>query len=386
MGVSKKYYFLEVLLVLLAGAGTWFLGNIKEIAADRLLGNCVIAALGFVVIGFQFRKMYVQSNLDYDNGKYPSRFWLCLSGGLLVAFACGFLPVAGWPFLPLFVLLALFSEIGTGILAACVLLMISVSISGATAGEFALYLIPGVFAISLFSHLKNEFKIGLSTFLSLVGLLVCETANVVLVANARLEWELFLIPAANIIITAILLLGSLTLFSSMVIYRYRGKYLDINDAEYPALAELRKKDKQTYMHCVHTVYFCERIGKALELDVDALKTAGYYHKMGDDLLELMAEKEFPPAAVEILNEYRNSKNAIKSKEASILLCADTIVSGILYLLKKGSGKVDYDAVIDAIFKKLLEDGSFDHTKLSVAEIRTIQKIFKEEKLYYDFLR
>ncbi len=386
MGVSKKYYFVEVAMVLLSGAGTYLLGTVKQASTDRLIANCVIAALGIAVVGFQFRKMYLQDSLDYNNREYPSRFWISLLGSLIVAFVCGFLPVAGWPFLPLFVLLALFSEVGTGILAGSVLLMISVSISGASAGEYAMYLIAGVFGAALFGHLKNDFKTGIPVFLSVLCLLVCETANVVLVANARLEWELFLIPAANSIISTILLLGGLNLFSSAVVYRYRGKYLDINDTEYPVLAQLREKDKQEYMHCVHTVYFCERIGTALHLDTDALKTAGYYHRLGAELPNLMEEKQFPPAAVNILNEYTTHKNAAKCKEVTVLLCADTIVSSIMYMMKKGSGKVDYDAVIDAVFKKLFEDGSFNHTALSVAEIRTIQKIFKEEKLYYDFLR
>lgn len=386
MGVSKRYYFIETGMILFAAVGMWFLGSVKQTATDRLLGNCVMAALGLAVVGYQFRKMYLQDGLDYNNREYPSRFWICLFVGLIMAFACGFLPVAGWPFLPLFVMLALFSEIGTGILAAAVLLLIAVSLSGAAVGEYALYLISGVFAIALFSRLKNDFKIGASLFLSVLCLLVCETANVVLVANARLEWELFLIPGANLVISTILLLGALKLFSSTVVYRYRDKYLDINDTEYPILAELRERDKQEYMHCVHTVYFCERIGKQLGLDVDALKTAGYYHKMGADLQQMMEEKQFPPAAVEILTEYKTRKNAVKMKETTVLLCADTIVTSITYFIKKGSAKVDYEAVIDAVFKKLLDDGSFNSTELSMSQLRSMQKIFKEEKLYYDFLR
>lgn len=385
MGVSKKYYLIETGMILFAAIGMWILGSLKQTAVDRLLGNCVMAALGLAVVGYQFRKMYLQDDLDYNNRECPGRFWISLFVGLVVAFACGFLPVAGWPFLPLFVMLALFSEMGTGVLSASVLLLISVSLSGATVGDFSLYLISGVFAIALFSRLKNDFKIGASIFLSIMCLLVCETANVVLIANARLEWELFFIPGANVVISTILLLGGLKLFSSMVVYRYRGKYLDINDTEYPTMAELREKDKQEYMHCVHTVYFCERIGSHLGLDVDALKTAGYYHKIAG-LQELMEEKQFPPAAVEILTEYKNRKNASKRKETAVLLCADTIVTSIMFFIKKGSAKVDYDAVIDAVFKKLLDDGSFNCSELSMAEIRSMQKIFKEEKLYYDFLR
>jgi len=382
-----KYYMIEVALMLVGAGSMWFLGKLKGQATDRLLANCVMTAFGIAVTGFQLRRTYFRDALDYDNSEHLIRFWILMGAGLVLALGCGFLPVAGWPFLPLFVMLALFSDMGTGILSSSVLLLIAVMLSGGVVGDFALYLITGVFAVALFHKLQSDFKIGIPLFLSVMCLLVCETANVILVTNARPDVEMFVIPGANMIISSILLLGGIKMFSAVVIYKYRSVYLDINDTEAPYLAELRESNKQEYMHCVHTVYFCERIGNRLNLDVDALKCAGYYHKAGEKLESLMEEKHFPPAAQKILMEYKEHKEAVVQKETAVLLCADTVITSIMYLVRKGSDKqIDYGRIIDAVFKKLIDDGNFDHCEISMAELRSMQKLFKEENLYYDFLR
>lgn len=382
-----KYFLLELGVLVLGTAGMWILGGIRKEAADRLLGNCCMALFGLAVTGFVFRREYLRDTLDYNNGEHVPRFWLCVYMGLLSAFLCGFLPVGGWPFLVVFVMLSLFSNMGTGILVSSMLLMIAVLLSGGTVGSFVLYLVSGTFAAALFHHLEKDFKIGGSLCLSILCLLVCETANLVLVANDRPDFEMFVIPAANMIISSILLLGCLKIFSSMVVYQYREKYLDINDTENPVLAQLRQENKQEYMHSIHTAYFCERIAKRLGLDADALKSAGYYYRMGEKLPQLMEEKQFPPAVREILTEYLTRKKSVRKKETAVLVCSDTVVTSVLFMLEKGADKqLDFDRVIDAVFKKLLEDGSFDCCNITMEELRTMQRIFKEEKLYYDFLR
>ena len=385
-----KFYLTQVLLIAAGACGMWLLGTVKQTAADRLLGNCVMALFGLAITFFHFNREIQNEKLDYDNGEHVYRFLFCIGMGIAVSFVCGFLPEGGWPFLAVFVMLSLFSNMSTGILAAVVLLLNAVLLTSGTAENaaniVALYLICGVFSVSLFRHLEKEFKIGIPLFLSLLCLLVCETANIVLVANARPDFEMFVIPVANMIISSILLLGLLKLFSSMVVFKYRVIYLDINDTETPFLVQMKQENRAEYMHCVHTAYFCERLGNRLQLDVDALKSAAYYFKMGEELEAYMEEKQFPPAARAVLLDYKGKKNGVAGKEAAVLLCADTVVSYITYMIQNSQDrKVDYDKVIDAIFKKFHEEGTFHKCDISVKELCIVQQIFKEEKLYYDFL-
>lgn len=380
-----KFFLAEASIIIMGTLGMWILGGLKKQPEDRLLANCVMMLFVLATICFHLRREYVYGKLDYDNREHVFRFFLCMGIGLAVAFACGFLPVEGWPFLPVFVLLSLFSNMNVGILSAASLLLVSVLLSGSDAGGFALYFVCGVFAVTLFRHLGEDFKFGIPLFLSILCLLVCETANVVLIANARPDFELFVIPAVNMIISGILLLGCLKMFSSMVVYRHREKYLDIIDSENPVIARMRERDKKEYMHCVHATYFCERIGKRLGLEVEALKSAGYYYRLGEELTQMLEDEQFPPNTKEILLDYREREKGMKKKETAVLYCSDTVVSAVKAALDSG-GQVDFDKLIDELFARLFKDKILNTCAISVGELRTMQQIFKEEKLYYDFLR
>lgn len=391
MGKSKRtktilLILTELGIMVLGGCGVLLVEWLRNTEPDRLLSDLVMTTVGLAVIGFQLRQEYVRGNLDYNNEKYPFRFWLCVCIGLMIAFACVFLPAAGWPFLTIFVMLALFSNMSTGILASSVLLMISVILSGATMNYFAIYFVSGCFAVALFQHLEIDFAIGIPLTMSILCLLVCETANVVLLTNARPDVEMFLIPAANIIINSIMLVVGLKLFSSMVIYQYRVNYLEINDMENDALVKFKEKSRDDYFICIHTAHFCDLICKKLDMDENMLKCAAYYHRIGEELPGLMISKHFPPKLREILEEYETKKPP-KNKETVILACSDQVVSSITRKLREnGDTPIDYKAFIDELFEKLINDGYFWQCNMSMQEFRAMHQIFREEKLYYDFLR
>lgn len=377
----------EIVCIILAVTGIFGVSLWRQKAMDEILSNMVLGAVGVAVLGFHVRQAYLERELDYDNGVHYFRFWTCFLMGLAGAFVCAFLPVAGWPFMPIFVLLALFANMSTGILAASVLLLISVMLSGAANTTFMLYFLTGLFAVTLFRHLNDNFKIGSKMFLSLLCQLLCETAVVVLLANERLSVELFVIPLANIIISGILLLGILKVFSTIVFYKYREKYLELNDTENTILAEYRTTSKGDYMHSIHTAYFCERIAVKLSMDIEALKCAGYYHKVGESHPEILEEQDFPPAVKEILSEYFDKKNPVTKKETAVLMCADTMMTTIQYLISKSEEKgLNYDYIIDNVFKRFADTGTFFQCNITLKDFKTMENIFKEEKLYYDFLR
>lgn len=360
---------------------------IKALSQEITLRNMVMSALGIAVLGFALRQEYCNHTLDYNNEEHLMRFWCAFAVGLLIAFICVFLPSGGWPFLAVFVMLSLFSNLNTGILAASALLMIPVLLSDATAGVFFLYFVSGVFAAGLFRKLENEFMIGLPMALSLMCLLLCETANIVLLANERLSIELLVIPVVNLILSSIMLLGILKFFSGAVVYQYREYYLELNDTENAALLSYKQSDRAEYFACVHIAYFCERIANKLGLHADALKCAAYYHKKGMEIIQEMDMHPFPPEVDAILQDFQKRKSYIVLKETAVLLCADAIINSMMYMLaKSGDKELDYDQIIDALFKRLQDGGTFNYCDITMKELRMMQKIFKEEKLYYDFLR
>ena len=102
---------------------------------------------------------------------------------------------------------------------------------------------------------------------------------------------------------------------------------------------------------------------------------------------MLEDYEIPDKVMVILEEYLNKDEDIVSKETAILLISDTIISSISYLFSKDANvSLDYEKLIQAVFKKKMDSGILNHNNLSLRELEEIKKILMEEKLYYDFLR
>lgn len=391
---NYRWYHLVMglMLLILAVAGVWLSGILLRVGQDTLLRNMVMAAMGMAIVGLLVRQETVEHMMQYDNEEHVPRFFLCLCISLVIALACVFLPAGAWPFLVIYIALALYGGTFLGTVAGSVLLMITVLGSGAGAHVFVMYLISGFIGVTLFRCLDTEFKVGVPFAISLMGLLVCETANVVLFANERLDMELFVIPAANVIISAVLLLGILKLFSQAVIYRYRLDYMELTAPECKLLSRLKEEAQEDYYQSMHTSYFCERIARKLGLDAQAVKAAGFYHKIGvldsgEDVFDLFNRQHFPPALQEILREYLLPDQIVRRKETAVLIMADAVTAAVIHLLAANKGRdLDYDKIIDSVFRIKLDSGILSQCQISLLEITQMKMIFKEEKLYYDFLR
>lgn len=380
----------ELIFLILAVAGIGGICYFRQASSDHTVKFIVMAALGVAVTGFRLRREYIREDIPYLNRMHLERFWLGMLLSLVLAFACVFLPKEGWPFLAVFVMLSLYSTPTIGITASAVFLMIPTMLSGASVDVYFLYLISGIFAVCLLCPLEADTKVILPLILSMLCLLLCETANLILMANARPKLEMFVVPMVNIIISTVLLMGILKLFSSQVVYWFREKYLELNDTENPILVELRESDREKYMKAIHITYFCERLANRLSLDVNAIKCASYYHVLGEDILTIMEEKEFPPRAKELLAEYftyRNDtkKNPLRHKEIAVIFCSNVVIETVLPLAT-GGGNPNYDEIIDSLFQDFMDRGIFDDCDITLRELWVLQNIYKEEKLYYDFLR
>ena len=88
----------------------------------------------------------------------------------------------------------------------------------------------------------------------------------------------------------------------------------------------------------------------------------------------------------ILFDYANQKLP-GSKECTVIYLCNYMVKSLQYLIEKNSDKkLDYDAIFESLFDKVLKDGVLKKSDLSFKEFMIIKDVFKGEKLYYDFLR
>lgn len=399
MEENKKNFWKRILvffiMFILAGGITFAGELLYQDKTDVMIRDVIMTLAGTGIVIFSFTLSEVNGLFIYHNEYRYGRFAVMYIISLIVSVLLPYLPVTGWPFMVIFVLLGVFSNSMTGLAAGSVCLLMAVNYSGGDYAVFILYFISGLVGILVFSTLDDDFHVGLPIVISMMVLLLCLTANVILFAKERLSVAQFMIPAVNLMTCCILLLICLKVFSSTVIYRYREKYMEINDPECPLLVQLKDMSKEEYYHAVHTAYLGDKIARRLELDDVAVKACGYYHRIGklkgennwENVSAICAEYGFPPPARKILKEYVDADEKMVSRETCVVLFADSIVSSILYLFDKNpQAELDYEQLIDTVFRKKLESKELWGNKISLAQIHEMRKIFVEEKLYYDFLR
>lgn len=386
-----------VFMIMFAFAGliAWLGSILYRSEPDHMIRNVVMVLAGTGIVIFSFTLSEISGFFVYRNegryGRFALTYLLCLTAAVFLPF----LPVTGWPFLVFFVMLGVFSNSMTGLAAGSLCLLLAVNFAGCDYAVFWLYFISGMAGILVFSTLDEDFKVGIPAIISMLVLALCLTANVILFAEEELSAAQFLIPGANLMICFILLLVCLKIVSSTVVHRYRDKYMEINDPECPLLVQLKELSKEEYYHAIHTAYLGDKVARNLGIDDAAVKACGYYHRIGklkgentwENVSAICDKYHFPPKARQILKEYVDPDAKIVSKETIVILFADCIVSSILYLFEKDpKAELDYEKLIDTVFKKKFETEELWGNELSLAQLYKMKKIFVQEKLYYDFLR
>ncbi len=395
MGKNKNS-FISIFLFIITGVCAYSAGTFYGKGQGEILRITIMALIGAGITIFLSAEGREKNSLLYDNKEHFGRFAGFYLIGLAGAVMFPILPMYGWAYLVIFIVMALMSNPLIGMGAGSTFLVISVLLeTGGSYNEFFMYFISGMAGAILFSYVDKAFRVGLPLLISLSIFIVSIAANYFLTVDIRLTFEVGFIMLANLLVCVLVLLVFLRYYSTAVVHKYRDKYMEINDPECPILVELKQKSKAEYYQAVHTAYLSDKIAKRLNLDNAKTKTCGYYHKIGilkgenswDTILEVCNEYYFPPEAIALLKEYTDRETPLTSKEAIVVLFADTLVASILYLFSKNPKvEPDYNQIIDAIYQKKNETGILDKSKITMGELKEMKKLLLEEKLYYDFLR
>ncbi|MDR2889137.1 MAG: hypothetical protein LBV33_04770 [Lachnospiraceae bacterium] len=394
-----KPTLISLFLFIITGGVTGGVAYLYDKTPADIIRITIMALVGAGAVLFLSAEGREKNSLFHDNAQHFGRFAVFYSIGLIGAVLCPLLPVAGWPYPVIFIMMALLSNQITGLVAGSTFLLISVMLeqtgSGLLAHEFFMYWVSGLVGVIIFAYLDENFKVGLPILITLMIFTVCLVANDVMAGTGGFTFERGFIILANILMCILILLVFLRYYITAVLYKYRDKYMEINDPECPILVELKQKSKAEYYQAVHTAYLSDKIARRLGLDDAVAKTCGYYHKIGtlqggnswEAILDICKQYSFPPPAIALLKEYTDKESFLVSKEAVVVLFADTLVSSILYLFSKDP-KVspDYNSIIEAIYLKKVDGGILDKSAITLGELKEMKKLLMEEKLYYDFLR
>ncbi|MBE5823542.1 MAG: hypothetical protein E7308_05670 [Butyrivibrio sp.] len=397
---SKARYNLTYLaLFIFTGVFVFAFSFIVGKSYEAILRNTVVSMLATGTVLFMIRDAIGRGpeGFSYDNYYRKSRFIVVFAGMVVLSCVLSLVPNEFWPYMSLFVILALFSNSEIGMIAGISFTTISVMLEeNGSYGELFMYVLAGAVAIALFRDLKETTAIGLPVFISLLMQAVLIIAYNVLFQNRTFSINILILPILNLMLNLIILLVFLNMFGVYVIRKSNDMYMEINDVAYPLLVKLKEKDKDEFFRAIHTGYLAERIALGLGFNDRAVKACAYYHRIGvldgglkwADVEHYYVDNNFPIEAVEFLHEYiEPPKGAVKSKEALAVQLSETVIASIMYLIKQNKdAKIDYDKLIDNLFDKKEASGELKDYAVTFIEYDRMRAILKKEKLYYDFLR
>ena len=103
--------------------------------------------------------------------------------------------------------------------------------------------------------------------------------------------------------------------------------------------------------------------------------------------QILAGNQIPLRVRELLKQYLSPAEQLVDREVIVLLFADTVISSIDYLFSKDKNvQLDYQKLIQTIYKRKMESGILDHSEISLGDLQKMKQILVDERLYYDFLR
>lgn len=392
--VREKYtnqpiYMVSVVLLLLTCFASCFTTYYYRDSMSEMIRNLVLVSMGILVVIF----LLLSEKKMYGKGR-AARFFIIFTICLVSISFLPNIPATGWFFPAVFLALSVFSTPLIGLVSGIILLMMTVMMAGVSYGIFFLYMMSGIATIVLFAQLDERYQYGIPLMISCMFFVVILSGVVIFYLAEEITFESFIIPGFNLFMNLLFIIFVLKVFSKLEMHRYREVYQSINDQEYELMKELKKKTNSSYMNAIHTAYLCDRIAKEMQYNTDLAKAGGYYHKIGkiygenseENIGKIAEEHHFPEELTELLSEYVK-KQPFHTKEGAVVGVSDAIITMINYLIKKKKVEnPNYEEVIDAIFEKKMQDGSFNCCPLTYGEIVQIRKILKGETLYYDFLR
>ncbi len=184
-----------------------------------------------------------------------------------------------------------------------------------------------------------------------------------------------------------------------VVKRKEDQYTSVIDPEFPLLIRLKNNNKEEYKRAIHTAHFTELFADKFGYDKVIMKGLGFYHRIGvldeDDAslpirtVKIATEEEFPEELIRFLKEYGEVKAEERtSAEVSICIIADTIITHLMEEYANKNYKTDMNKFVDKTILKMFsgKNSILKRSEIPYDDLEQIRKIFKEEKIYYDFLR
>lgn len=148
--------------------------------------------------------------------------------------------------------------------------------------------------------------------------------------------------------------------------------------------ELKDRAPAAYEHSLMVAKLAEHAAAATKnADVGLVRAGAVYHEIGQGLggnyvkkgIEICRANKVPECVIDIVREHNVNVARPTTREAAIVMLADTIISTIDGLKKKGSPVPDKTKLIEKIVSLRIAGGCLDNCGLTAGDLNRIKEAF-----------
>lgn len=148
------------------------------------------------------------------------------------------------------------------------------------------------------------------------------------------------------------------------------------------LKDMKEQSLSLYYHSLEVGNLAKSAAAAIDADIAICAGAGYLHDIGK-----MAESDDMKSALKLANEYGVPKNLKRilvecsgryrkpsSREAAVVMLADSVVQAMEYLKQSGK-EIEDEKIIEKAINTRVQNGSLSESGLSLEELYRIKQLF-----------
>jgi putative nucleotidyltransferase with HDIG domain len=332
-------------------------------------------------------------------------------------------------------LIAILLDTRLAIFSTFILALLIGLLTGGSLSFALVALVGGLVGIYTVSHLSQRTDlVKASLYIILADMVAILGIDLVQGTEASLLAVGLILAVVNGVLSSVLTIGSLPFLESAFGITTSVKLLELANPNQPLLHRLLLEAPGTYHHSLMVANLAEAAANALGADALLCRVASYYHDVGKlrrpyffcenqfstenphdkltpnlstliitahikDGLELAREYRLPPAITDIIaqhhgsslvtyfyhkakengqevlpeEEFRYDSPKPRTKEAAIVMLADSVEAGARSLAKPSPSRLE--GLVRRIIREKLEDGQLDECPLTFQELDTIAQAF-----------
>lgn len=347
--------------------------------------QAVIAIAGSFLTVFYLWIMLEQSDSSHLKAKSFPFFIVFFHAFNMAVIVFGYnLPAAYRPVCAVPMILTILFGIKTGLASMIFYSVVTVLFGMDPSEALLLYLIFGVVGSFAAATLKNTARLIMGTVI-----LICLYAITYIGLNYYTYSDIIVEDVKTGIMAGAAQLAVFLVFFPFVAasfgFNFKEKLAKLCSETFLPVAELKKRAPESYKHVLAVARLAEHVENAdiNGVNIDVVRAGAIYHEIGQGLggnyvkkgIEICEKYNIPECVEDIVREHNVNVTKPTTKEAAIVMLADTVISSIELFEKKGMPVPEKSKLIDKIISLRVNAGALDLCELTPGELNKIKQAF-----------